>query len=145
MKKTLTSTIALIMSIFVLSATTAKADTAYSGVQWGDFENNTFIRSSKSYSPILLFVTTGWCRFCKEMTEKTFQDRPLSKYIMTNFIPVTASADDINVVKKYNITALPTIIVMDGTGKVIEQFSGYRDIKQTMKVLVNAFRKYQMS
>lgn len=145
MKKLYILIVALVLGTSAIWPIICRAAPSYAGVKWDGYEENIFERSQKAYSPILLFVTADWCQFCKEMDAKTFHDPAIAKYVKTNFIPVISSTDNINLIKRYNIAALPAIIILDGKGAVLEQFSGYRDSAYTMKVLSRAYREYQVS
>ncbi len=74
----------------------------------------------------LYFVdfVASWCAPCKQMDESTYTNSELIRFIEDNFIAVKIDIDDFDGYEykmKYNIKVLPTIIVFDANGKILER------------------------
>lgn len=75
----------------------------------------------------LLFVEFGaqWCMPCKFMDENTFKDGEVISYISDNYVPVKIDIDDFDgfvYKEKYKVEALPTFLIFNSEGKVIERY-----------------------
>jgi len=75
----------------------------------------------------LLFVEFGaqWCMPCKFMDENTFRDGEVISYISDNYVPVKIDIDDFDgfaYKEKYKVEALPTFLIFNSEGKVIERY-----------------------
>lgn len=77
----------------------------------------------------LVFVDcyTTWCGPCKELAKVAFKDFLLSDYFNKNFISLKMDMEKgsgIDFKKKYAVTAYPTLLFLDGDGKVIHRSVG---------------------
>ncbi|MEO8516982.1 MAG: thioredoxin domain-containing protein [Flavobacterium sp.] len=70
-----------------------------------------------------------WCGPCKMMEKNTWNNKEVD-LIMENFIPVKMDVDsNWELAKKYNISSIPYMYILDANGKVIHQFSDYHDAR----------------
>ncbi|MDD5895098.1 MAG: thioredoxin domain-containing protein [Prevotellaceae bacterium] len=81
----------------------------------------------------LLFIDfyTEWCGPCKRMANEIFPQKPVGDYLNPKFVCVKINAEKgegVELANKYKITAYPTFIVADATGKEMGKFEGGRDI-----------------
>ncbi|MBT8221051.1 MAG: thioredoxin family protein [Bacteroidia bacterium] len=88
----------------------------------------------------LLFVEFGaqWCMPCKFMEENTFQDQEVVEYMSTNYVPVKIDIDDFDgfaYKQKYNVEALPTFIIFDSRGEVVERYQQSMAPSNLLKIL----------
>lgn len=66
-----------------------------------------------------------WCVPCKWMDETTYTDQRVINTLKTQFIPVKINIDDFDgytLKEEYNVKVLPTVIVLDPSGRVIKRF-----------------------
>lgn len=75
----------------------------------------------------LLFVEFGaqWCMPCRFMDENTFKDGEVVSYLSDNYVPVKIDIDDFDgfvYKEKYKVKALPTFLIFNSEGKVIERY-----------------------
>lgn len=79
----------------------------------------------------LVFIDffTTWCGPCKMMSSKTFPQKEVGDFMNAKFIPLKMDAEKegLELAKKYGVTAYPTYVVIDATGKEVAKFSGYMD------------------
>jgi thiol-disulfide isomerase/thioredoxin len=75
----------------------------------------------------LYFVdfTASWCMPCRWMDETTFMDPALAQYISENYIAVKVDIDDFDgyaLKQVHNIKLLPSILIFDSKGKVVDRY-----------------------
>lgn len=95
--------------------------------------NKIHFSKSKSISPILekatkeeklvfVDIMTDWCLPCKMMDEDVFSDPSVVKFMNANFINYKVDAEKENgplIALVYEVSAYPTLVFVDGAGKVI--------------------------
>ncbi len=74
----------------------------------------------------LIFVdfTARWCLPCQMMDQTTFNDEILADYIAASYIPVKVDIDDFDgfaLKEKYEIQALPSILIFNSAGQLIDR------------------------
>lgn len=94
-------------------------------------------QASSSKKLIFIDVHTSWCGPCKEMAATTFKDAEVGKEFNERFINLKIDAeedaDGPRISKKYGVTAYPTLLFVDGSGKLVKKLIG----KQTKEKLLN--------
>lgn len=75
----------------------------------------------------LLFVEFGaqWCMPCRFMEQNTFKDHEVASYMNDNYVPVKIDIDDFDgfaYKQKYHVEALPTFLIFNSEGKVIDRY-----------------------
>ena len=81
------------------------------------------------------FYTT-WCGPCKEMSSKVFTDADVAKYFNEKFISYQINAEDkafATEVSRYEVTAYPTLVIVDETGKLLGKQVGACDRSYFLK------------
>lgn len=66
-----------------------------------------------------------WCVPCKWMDETTYADQRVINTLKSQFIPVKINIDDFDgytLKEEYNVKVLPTVIILDASGKVVKRF-----------------------
>lgn len=90
---------------------------------------------------VFLDIYTAWCGPCKVFTTFTLQDPIVAKEMNNTFVNFKVDAeigDGIDIGKKYVKMGYPTLLVLDGDGKVIEDLStgmvpGIIEMRQIIK------------
>ena len=77
----------------------------------------------------LVFVdfVADWCLPCKLMDEEVFTHQPTADFLNANFLSYKVNGEKgtgPNLVVVYQVTAYPTLMVMDANGKVLESKQG---------------------
>jgi len=95
--------------------------------------------SAKADGKLVLIDFTGsdWCPPCKNLKKEVLSSKEFSEYATKNLVLVEADfpnskpqSEELkksnNELKtKYNISAFPTLVILDGTGKVLGKEEGY--------------------
>lgn len=67
----------------------------------------------------------NWCVPCKWMDETTYTDKKVISSLNSKYITVKINIDDFDgytLKEEYNVKVLPTVIIMDESGRVIKRF-----------------------
>jgi len=79
--------------------------------------------------------SASWCAPCRVLEETTFSDPKVVDYIAQNYIPVKVDIDDFDGIalkQVYNVRTIPTIIVFNSKGQLLEK---YEEALPTSKML----------
>ncbi len=85
-------------------------------------------KSAEDHKPIFLDVSASWCGPCKMLKRTTFPDKKVGEYFNANFINMEVDGDSSEgrfLAAKYNVRGYPTLMIIDGQGKVITATAGY--------------------
>ncbi|MFT5166677.1 MAG: thioredoxin 1, partial [Saprospiraceae bacterium] len=69
--------------------------------------------------------SASWCAPCRLLEETTFSDPTVIDYISKNYIPVKIDIDDFDGIamkQVYNVKSIPTIIVFNSKGQLLEKY-----------------------
>lgn len=91
--------------------------------------------AKKACKPVMIDFFAEWCIACKELDHKTYVDLNVRKEA-GRFLAIKVDATDESVPlteiqKRYGVLGLPTIVFIDGTGRVLEdpRVTGFIDAK----------------
>jgi thioredoxin:protein disulfide reductase len=97
---------------------------------WLHSEDEALTKSKTEKRPLLVDFTAEWCGACKEMAKETFAEpRVMSK--AGNFVAVKIDATNDEdpavqaVMAKYNVKGLPTVLLIDSSGKERKRFTEF--------------------
>ena len=97
---------------------------------------------------IFIDMYTSWCGPCKQMAANIFTQQAAGDYYNEHFINFKADAekseDGRMLAKKFEVTAFPTFLFVDGEGELVYRFLGYRDIEPFLEEGKNALDAYEL-
>ncbi len=86
---------------------------------------------------ILIDFTASWFAPCRKMESNVWSNKE-TQLLMDNFVSVKIDVDyNKEIAREYDITSIPNIFILDGNGKVIENFKGYKKKFEIDKILKN--------
>ncbi|MEM1323484.1 MAG: thioredoxin family protein [Bacteroidota bacterium] len=93
----------------------------------------------------LFFMIFGakWCLPCKVMEKTTFQDTELKAYIAEHYLSLKVDVDDFdgyNLKQIYQVKALPTLLIFNSQGEVLERL----EASMSATTLMEQLQKYNL-
>jgi len=86
--------------------------------------NDAIKRASQEGKLVFLDFYASWCTPCKWMDKTTFKDPTVVDMLGKSFIPVKVNIDDaqgFEMKNKYEINYLPTILILNSRGQLVER------------------------
>lgn len=87
--------------------------------------------AKKENKIIFIDAYTSWCGPCKMMSARTFTDANVGQYFNDKFINLKVEmekdADGPEIARRYKIQAYPTLLFINGDGKLVHSILGFRD------------------
>lgn len=113
------------------------ADTA-EGIQFhkGSWEE-ALLLAKKENKLIFLDIYATWCGPCKQLKKRTFSNAEVGKFYNQNFINVAfdgEKGDGKMLMQKYNLRSFPSLLFIDGNGKVYGQTVGFHNSSQLIEL-----------
>lgn len=129
------------------STTGAKQDGAKHD-EWADhtqglpfvFGYDRGMAEAKSQSkPVMLFVTTTWCGWCKKLAEEDFNDPEIRKLLSEKFVLAIVDGDtESGPAAKLGAQGFPYIVFQDPAGNKIGVCEGYKPAKEFKPLVESA-------
>ncbi|MFM1921864.1 MAG: hypothetical protein RLZZ303_3498 [Candidatus Hydrogenedentota bacterium] len=83
--------------------------------------------AAKDSKLIFMDIYADWCPPCKMLEQTTFPD-PTVKAALSEFVLMKVDADkEMELVERYSDGSLPTLVVLDATGKMLDSTMGFLD------------------
>lgn len=86
--------------------------------------------AKKSHRKIFVDAYATWCAPCKELQKTTFKDAKVTAHFNKHFVNISINVekgDGIKLAKTWQIEGLPTLLILDESGKIIASHVGYVD------------------
>jgi thioredoxin-related protein len=81
--------------------------------------------SQQSNKSILVVFYADWCGPCQQLKRTTLSDPAIKEVIADHYVYVRVNADhSTSDVRKYRVTGLPTMMILDSNGEVLDQKRG---------------------
>ncbi|CAN5388686.1 hypothetical protein BH10BAC5_BH10BAC5_10850 [soil metagenome] len=106
----------------------------FSGLKAEEISFNTgsyseVLKKAKTENKIIMAdFYTDWCIWCKQLDMKVYTDPTTADYANKNQVNWKTDAEKgegIDLAKKFNIKAFPTIVFINGDGEEVDRFVGY--------------------
>ncbi len=103
----------------------------------GPFEDIT-TEAKRTGKPIILTFVEDWCNHCQKMTKTTFNDKSVANKLNQNYLAYQVdgtTADGKMLIKQFNISDFPAVVVLDKAQKIKGNFNGYHQPQDFLKAL----------
>ena len=96
-------------------------------INWRDNWPSAQEEAQKIDRRILLELYMDGCPHCAKLHAETHSDDKVAEAVNSQYVPVRLEGRaNMDIAKKFNVTAAPTTLVFSGDGKELHRFSGYR-------------------
>jgi len=108
----------------------------YGPIAWTSSLEAAQKKAAREKKVVLVDFMAEWCGPCKQMLATTYKDKAVVARAARQFVPVLIDVDkQPKIQEKYNVSAIPTVIFLDGSGKVLHRSTGYHDAKAFLKMM----------
>jgi thiol:disulfide interchange protein len=119
------------------SGTSAKI--VYGGIKFDKTPLKKAMEQAKSSGKLIFIdVHTTWCGPCKEMARTTFQSDEVGKVFNKKFINLKLDAendaDGKEVARTYSVSAYPTLLFINGDGKLVKKLVGKQSEEKLLSI-----------
>lgn len=112
------------------------------GIQFTSGSYQEVLKKAKAENKkVFIDFYTTWCVPCKEMSANVFMDAEVAKYFNEKFISYQINAEDkafAAEVTRYEVTAYPTLVIVDESGKLLGKQVGACDKSYFLKFAQSA-------
>ncbi|MEO1627139.1 MAG: thioredoxin fold domain-containing protein [Bacteroidota bacterium] len=101
--------------------------------QWKDI----LAEAKKSNKLVFLDAYTSWCGPCKQMSARIFTQPKVGSYFNDKFINVKLDmekGEGPEVARAYRVMVYPTLLFVDGEGKLVHRAAGFKDVDQLIEL-----------
>lgn len=119
------------------------ATASANAINWRHDFDAAVSEAAQAGMPLLVDFTADWCPPCKEMAREVFPQADVIAAVTAGFVPVKVDLTnpgkaERKVADKYNVQAIPTLIVLTADGRVVKTQVGGLDRGQMLSWLKSA-------
>ena len=112
------------------------------GIKFGKHSfAQTLEQAKKENKLIFLDAFASWCGPCKLLDKNVFPKKEVGDYFNANFLNLhidMEKGEGIEIAKKYSIYSYPTLLFIDGDGKVVYKAAGYMSPQELISIAKEA-------
>jgi thiol:disulfide interchange protein DsbD len=118
----------------------ASQPAAHTGPEWiVNDEPGAFARAAVEGMPLMMDFYADWCAACKELDYKTY-NQPEIIARAAGFISLKMDFTKQNdwskeMIKKYNVAGMPTVIFFAPDGRELERFTGFKEAAEVAQIM----------
>lgn len=97
-------------------------------------------RARQLSRPIFVDVMAQWCGYCRKMRNEVFSTKEF-KEASASFILVRLDADDNPDARRFQVSGLPTMFLLDKNGYTLSRLDGYTPLSPLLRVMREVLTK----
>jgi len=107
---------------------------------WIGTDTEGFNQARLTDRPVLMDFWADWCKNCKRLDKETWPDGAVQEELK-RFIPVklnlskNETPEAKNLLSKYKVMGMPTVILFDSDGNELARFAGYKPPEEVVQLL----------
>jgi thiol:disulfide interchange protein DsbD len=114
-----------VLALLLTSASNCTTKKAESKVNWLYDWNEALGKAQNENKPIMIDFYADWCTPCKRLDSDTYSDEALGAFLNDNFVSLKSNVDKSDLYGNYDITAIPTIVLVSPEETEIGRIRGY--------------------
>jgi thiol-disulfide isomerase/thioredoxin len=112
-------------------------------LEWLDY-NPGLEKAQSEGKPILVDFYADWCGPCKAMDRRTFRNPDVVERLKEDMVAIRVDSEETeprngvsgyDLAERYSVMGYPTLMILDGEGRIISRKSGYQDARQLLSWL----------
>jgi thioredoxin-like negative regulator of GroEL len=100
-------------------------------------------RARQLSKPIFVDVMAPWCGYCRKMRDEVFSTTEF-KNTAASYVLVRLNADENPDVRRFDVSGLPTMILLDKNGYTLSRLDGFTPLPSLLRVMREALTKSSM-
>jgi len=89
-------------------------------MQWHDWNDAAFDRARERNCPVLLFLRTSWCQWCRDMEKNALSDERVQAILTDRFVCIQVDKDERHDIdERYRKGGWPTLAFLDADGEIL--------------------------
>jgi thiol:disulfide interchange protein len=98
-------------------------------IEWQSSPERAFNEAAAADLPVLVFLYTDWCTFCRKMDRTTFSDPDVIRQLSEDFVWLRLNAETNpngrRMQQRFLVSGFPTLLILDSSGREIDRLQGY--------------------
>ncbi len=110
-------------------------------IAWKPYSQEELSKAGEAGKPVIIDFYAEWCIPCKELDKMTFSNPAVideSARFVRLKVDLTSSTSEaaVNLIKTFNITGVPTVVIFDASGNEVERITKFVPADEFLKSLV---------
>lgn len=139
--RTRTLVLCLVLSLNFPGAGPSHAADVPGAIPWFDSPGRALEAARQSGRPVLVYIASPHCGFCRKMERETWSDPTVAKLVTTAFVPLKVDgARHPEWMERFGLHGVPAVVVLSRSGASLLQLEGYQSPRTLVRRLNTVLR-----